>query len=116
MGAYRNWQDLHKKLIYEAGPWKQTIVFDEKKAKGQIDSIKKQMDDAFANNTYTVTIRWNKEELSEDQAWNEFKKNAQQSLDKLKDLVEKRNLLKNGTMKFGDYDPIPCRLRLRGRP
>ena len=106
MGAYRNWQDLHKKLIYEAGPWKQTIVFDEQKAKGQIDSIKKQMDAAFANNTYTVTIRWNKEELSEDQAWNEFKKNAQQSLDKLKDLVEKRNLLKNGTMKFGGYDPI----------
>ena len=106
MGAYRNWQDLHKKLIYEAGPWKQTIVFDEQKAKGQIDSIKKQMDTAFANNTYTVTIRWNKEELSEDQAWNEFKKNAQQSLDKLRDLVEKRNLLKNGTMKFGGYDPI----------
>ena len=106
MGAYRNWQDLHKKLIYEVGPWKQTIVFDEQKAKGQIDSIKKQMDTAFANNTYTVTIRWNKEELSEDQAWNEFKKNAQQSLDKLRDLVEKRNLLKNGTMKFGGYDPI----------
>lgn len=106
MGAYRNWQDLHKKLIYEAGPWKQTIVFDEQKAKGQIDSIKKQMDAAFANNTYTVTIRWNKEELSEDQAWNEYKKNAEQKLDALKTAVEKRNLLKNGTMKFGGYDPI----------
>lgn len=106
MGAYRNWQDLHKKLIYEAGPWKQTIVFDEKKAKKQIDSIKKQMDAAFANNTYTVTIRWNKEELSEDQAWNEYKKNAEQKLDALKTAVEKRNLLKNGTMKFGGYDPI----------
>ena len=106
MGAYRGWQDLHKKLIYEAGPWKQTIVFDEQKAKGQIDSIKKQMDAAFANNTYTVTIRWNKEELSEDQAWNEYKKNAEQKLDALKTAVEKRNLLKNGTMKFGGYDPI----------
>lgn len=106
MGAYRNWQDLHKKLIYEAGPWKQTILFDEKKAKGQIDSIKKQMDAAFANNTYTVTIKWNKQELSDDQAWKEFDKNAQQSLDKLKTLVDKRNKLKNGTIKLDGYDPI----------
>ena len=105
MGAYRNWQDLHKKLIYEAGPWKQTIVFDEKKAKDQIDSIKKQMDDAFANNTYTVTIKWDKQELSDDQAWKEFDKNAQQSLDKLKTLVDKRNKLKNGTIKLDGYDP-----------
>ena len=104
MGAYREWQDLHKKLIYEAGPWKQTIVFDEKKAKKQIDSIKKQMDDAFANNTYTVTIRWNKEELSEDQALDEFEKNAQQKLDTLQKLVNRRNNLKNGTIKPDGYD------------
>ena len=106
MGAYREWQDLHKKLIYEAGPWKQTIVFDEKKAKKQIDSIKKQMDDAFANNTYTVTIRWNKEELSEDQALDEFEKNAQQKLDTLQKLVNRRNNLKNGTIQLDGYDPI----------
>lgn len=106
MAVYRQWGDMHKNLLYMAGSWKYPIAFDEQKAKNQIDSIKKQMDDAFANNTYTVTIKWNKQELSDDQAWNEFKKNAQQSLDKLKDLVEKRNLLKNGTMKFGGYDPI----------
>ncbi len=106
MAVYRQWGDMHKNLLYMAGSWKYPIVFDEKKAKGQIDSIKKQMDDAFANNTYTVTIKWNKQELSDDQAWKEFDKNAQQSLDKLKTLVDKRNKLKNGTIKLDGYDPI----------
>ena len=63
------------------------------------------MDDAFANNTYTVTIRWNKEELSEDQALDEFEKNAQQKLDALQKLVNRRNNLKNGTIKPDGYDP-----------
>ena len=106
MAVYRQWGDMHKNLLYMAGSWKYPIVFDEKKAKGQIDSIKKQMDAAFANNTYTVTIKWNKQELSDDQAWKEFDKNAQQSLDKLKTLVDKRNKLKNGTIKLDGYDPI----------
>lgn len=105
MAVYRQWGDMHKNLLYMAGSWKYPIVFDEKKAKNQIDSIKKQMDDAFANNTYTVTIKWNKQELSDDQAWKEFDKNAQQSLDKLKTLVDKRNKLKNGTIKLDGYDP-----------
>lgn len=105
MVVYRQWGDMHKNLLYMAGSWKYPIVFDEKKAKDQIDSIKKQMDDAFANNTYTVTIKWNKQELSDDQAWKEFDKNAQQSLDKLKTLVDKRNKLKNGTIKLDGYDP-----------
>ena len=105
MAVYRQWGDMHKNLLYMAGSWKYPIVFDEKKAKDQIDSIKKQMDDAFANNTYTVTIKWNKQELSDDQAWKEFDKNAQQSLDKLKTLVDKRNKLKNGTIKLDGYDP-----------
>ena len=105
MAVYRQWGDMHKNLLYMAGSWKYPIVFDEKKAKDQIDSIKKQMDDAFANNTYTVTIKWDKQELSDDQAWKEFDKNAQQSLDKLKTLVDKRNKLKNGTIKLDGYDP-----------
>ena len=104
MAVYRQWGDMHKNLLYMAGSWKYPIVFDEKKAKGQIDSIKKQMDDAFANNTYTVTIRWNKEELSEDQALDEFEKNAQQKLDTLQKLVNRRNNLKNGTIKPDGYD------------
>ena len=106
MAVYRQWGDMHKNLLYMAGSWKYPIVFDEQKAKKQIDSIKKQMDDAFANNTYTVTIKWNKQELSDDQAWKEFDKNAQQSLDKLKTLVDKRNKLKNGTIQLDGYDPI----------
>ena len=106
MAVYRQWGDMHKNLLYMAGSWKYPIVFDEKKAKDQIDSIKKQMDDAFANNTYTVTIKWDKQELSDDQAWKEFDKNAQQSLDKLKTLVDKRNKLKNGTIQLDGYDPI----------
>lgn len=105
MAVYRQWGDMHKNLLYMAGSWKYPIVFDEKKAKDQIDSIKKQMDDAFANNTYTVTIKWDKQELSDDQAWKEFDKNAQQSLDKLKTLVDKRNKLKNGTIQLDGYDP-----------
>ena len=105
MAVYRQWGDMHKNLLYMAGSWKYPIVFDEQKAKKQIDSIKKQMDDAFANNTYTVTIRWDKQELSDDQAWKEFDKNAQQSLDKLKTLVDKRNKLKNGTIQLDGYDP-----------
>ena len=106
MAVYRQWGDMHKNLLYMAGSWKYPIVFDEQKAKKQIDSIKKQMDDAFANNTYTVTIRWNKEELSEDQALDEFEKNAQQKLDTLQKLVSRRNNLKNGTIKPDGYDPI----------
>ena len=41
MAVYRQWGDMHKNLLYMAGSWKYPIVFDEQKAKNQIDSIKK---------------------------------------------------------------------------
>lgn len=106
MAVYRQWGDMHKQLLYQSASWKYYILFDEKKAQQQIDSIKKQMDNAFANNIYTVTIKWNTQELGSDQAWNEFDKNAMQKIAELREKVSKRNKLKNGTITLEGYDPI----------
>lgn len=106
--ARKEIDDFGAGILRTAGDYKFVLNFDKKKAEDDVYSIKKQLDNAFANNVYTISFKLAK--LDSDLGYDELDKQMQGKLKELQKLVTQRHNLEGGN--YAGYDPISQNVRI----
>lgn len=106
--ARKEIDDFGAGILRTAGDYKFVLNFDKKKAEDDVYSIKKQLDNAFANNVYTISFKLAK--LDSDLGYDELDKQMQGKLKELQKLVTQRHNLEGGN--YAGYDPISQNIRI----
>lgn len=106
--ARKEIDDFEAGILRTAGDYKFVLNFDKKKAEDDVYSIKKQLDNAFANNVYTISFKLAK--LDSDLGYDELDKQMQGKLKELQKLVTQRHNLEGGN--YAGYDPISQNIRI----
>ena len=98
--AQQGYDDIQKMFMYNHFNVK--VEFDKDDINKSIGSIKQQLDNAFANNVYTINFVV--AGVDAKTGYSQLKKEMDSQLSRLKELVEMRKNLKGGN--YVGYDPV----------